>query len=239
MSSIEYNPEYIHHQNNNSSAIFREMVFGMEDGMVSTLGAITGIAAATGSHFTVVLSGLVIISVESISMAVGSYLSSKSAKGIEERKLFEEKIELKKFPIEEKEELIEMYAIDGWPKDLAIQMAETASKDKKLFLQEMAYRELGIVPEKLENPFKNGLIMLFSYIIGGLIPLLAYFVFNLKVAIFASVGLTLVSLFILGAYTSRFSKRNWFKAGFEMLALASVAAFIGYLVGQLVEKFFG
>ncbi|MDP2692635.1 MAG: VIT1/CCC1 transporter family protein [bacterium] len=236
--SIEYNPDYIHHQNGNSTALFREMVFGMEDGMVSTLGAITGIAAATGSHFTVILSGLVIISVESISMAVGSYLSSKSAKGIDERKLVEERIELKKFPEEEKKELIEMYIIDGWPKELAFEMAEVASHDKKLFLQEMAYRELGIVPEKMENPLKNGSVMLLSYMVGGFIPLLAYFVFNLQSAIVLSILLTLVSLFMLGVYTSRFSKRNWFKAGFEMFALATIAASVGYGVGQAVEYFF-
>ena len=91
---IEHNPDYIHHIKNGSTATFREMIFGMEDGMVSTLGAITGIAAASGSYFAVILAGLVIISVESISMAVGSYLSSKSAKNIEERMLVEEKTEL-------------------------------------------------------------------------------------------------------------------------------------------------
>ena len=95
---IEYNPDYIHHIKNGSIATFREMIFGIEDGMVSTLGAITGIAAASENYFMVILAGLVIISVESISMAVGSYLSSKSAKSIEERMIREEKTELKKFP---------------------------------------------------------------------------------------------------------------------------------------------
>jgi len=129
----------------------------MEDGMVSTLGTITGIAAATSSHFTVILSGFVIISVESISMAVGSYLSSKSVKSIDERKLSEEKEELNDFPMEEKKELVGMYVVDGWPKELAEKMAEVASKDEKLFLQEMAYRELGIIPEKMKNPLKNAI----------------------------------------------------------------------------------
>ena len=171
--SIEHNPNYIHHTNNGSTATFREMIFGMEDGMVSTLGAITGIAAASESYFAVILAGLVIISVESISMAVGSYLSSKSAKSIDERMLTEEKTELKDFPEEEKKELVDMYIVDGWPEALAKEMAEEASKNKKLFLQEMAYRELGIVPAKMANPFKNGTVMLFSYIFAGSIPLVA------------------------------------------------------------------
>jgi len=235
--SIEYNPEYIHHRNHKSLASIRELVFGMEDGMVSTLGAITGIATATGNQFTVILSGLVIIAVESISMSIGSYLSSKSAKGIDERKLAEEKTELKKFPEEEKRELVGMYRADGWPADLAEKMAEAASQNKKLFLQEMAYRELGIVPGKLENPLRNGLVMFSSYVVGGLIPVSAYLFLPLGAAIFISIAVTLFGLFLLGVYTTKFSKRNWFKAGFEMLTLASFAALVGYIVGQLVERF--
>ena len=104
-----YNPSYIHHQATRITSMIREVVFGMEDGMVSTLGAITGIATATNSHFVVVLSGLVVISVESISMGVGSYLSNKSEDDVEKRKLFEEKQELKHFPDEEREELEDIY----------------------------------------------------------------------------------------------------------------------------------
>ncbi len=56
----------------------REIVFGLEDGLVSTVGAVTGIAAGSGSTYVVVLSGLVLIIVEALSMGAGSYLSEKS-----------------------------------------------------------------------------------------------------------------------------------------------------------------
>jgi len=56
----------------------REIVFGLEDGLVSTLGAVTGIAAGSGSTYVVVLSGLVLIVVEALSMGAGSYLSEKA-----------------------------------------------------------------------------------------------------------------------------------------------------------------
>lgn len=237
MTPVKFNPDYIHHQSNGSSALFREMVFGMEDGMVSTLGAITGIAFGTHSLYTVVLSGLVIVSVESISMAVGSYLSSKSARGIDERKLFEETTELAEFPEEEKEELVDMYVLDGWPKELAIQMAEEASKDKKLFLKEMSYRELGIVQDKMENPLKNGLVMGLSYVLGGSIPIIAYLFLPMPMATAVSIISTLSCLFLLGVFTTKYSRRVWWKAGLEMFMLASLAASIGYIVGQVVETY--
>jgi hypothetical protein len=99
-----------------------------------------------------VLAGFVVISVESISMAVGSYLSNKSEKEIDERKLFEEKFELKEYPEEERQELIALYMRDGWPKELSKKMGDAASQNKKLFLREMSLRELSIVPEQMGNP---------------------------------------------------------------------------------------
>ncbi len=236
---MHHNPNFIHHQPEKlGTSLLREIVFGMEDGMVSTMGAVTGIAAASQNYFVVVLSGLVIIAVESVSMGVGSYLSTKSEKEIDERKLHEEKIELRKFPEEERVELVGMYVKDGWPKKLAEDMALVASKNKKLFLQEMAYRELKVFPDKMEEPLHNGIAMGISYVLGGSIALIPYlFIKQVHVAIPYSVCITLVGLFVLGAYTAKFSKRKWWKSGAEMLALASVAAGFGYVAGQLAEYF--
>lgn len=228
------NPKFIHHQNTISTALIREAVFGMEDGMVSTFGAITGIATSTGNPFTVIVSGCIIIAVESISMAVGSYLSSKSERAIDERKLEEEKIELSQYPHEEKEELIGMYLVEGWPKHLAREMAEVASSNKKLFLKEMAIHELKVFPDNLESPFKNAIAMGFSYVIGGMIPLLPYMLLSLSFAIYFSIPVTLLGLFILGIITTRYSKRSWWKAGLEMLVLGAIAAGVGYGVGEVV-----
>lgn len=220
------------------TATIREAVFGIEDGMVSTLGSITGIAAATRNPFTVLLAGFIIIAVESISMAVGSFLSSKSEREINERKLFEEKFELETYPKHEKEELADMYVHDGWPRELAEQMSDVASKNKKLFLQEMAYRELKVFPNELESPRNNALVMGFAYIIGGFIPLLPYLLFSFSVAIPISISATLLALFCVGAYTTKYSRRVWWKAGLEMLTLAGLAAVIGYGVGQIVNAWF-
>lgn len=233
---IEYNKDYIHHSNPGSASMIREIVFGMEDGMVSTLGSVTGIAAATQDPFTTVLAGLVIISVESISMGVGSYLSNKSEREIDERKIVEEKEEIKNHPEEEREELRDMYVKDGWPKDLAEKMADVAKANPDIMLKEMSYRELEVIPDGLGSPIRNGFAMLVSYVIGGAIPLTPYLVLPIEKAIPLSIIITLIGLFTLGVVTTRFTKRSWWKAGLEMLALASAAALIGYFVGQAVDS---
>lgn len=232
---VKYNPNYIHHQKSHIVGTIKEVVFGMEDGMVSTLGAITGIAAATQDHYTVLLAGFVVVSVESISMAVGSYISSKSKRAVDERKLIEEKEELHQFPEEEKKELIGMYIADGWEKKLATDMAEYASQHKALFLKEMAYRELKVFPDEMEQPLKNGIYMGISYVIGGSIPIIPYLLFSIHTAIPASLAFTFLALFGLGAWITKYSKRPLVRAGIEMVLLAGVASGVGFLVGQIIE----
>jgi VIT1/CCC1 family predicted Fe2+/Mn2+ transporter len=229
--------DFIHHQQKLSTSTIRESVFGVEDGMVSTFGAITGIAAATQDPSIVLLSGLIIISVESISMGVGSYISSKSEKAIDERKLHEEKLEVEGEPEHERKEMEGLFIKDGWPSKLAKTMADTASQDNKLLLREMAYRELKVFPDNLESPGKNAFAMWISYIVGGFIPLGAYFFLPISSALAWSIPVTLLGLFIVGAATTKFSKRNPLVAGTEMLALASIAGAIGYFVGQLVNTY--
>lgn len=237
MSDYHYNPNYIHHKNSAVTATLRELVFGIEDGMVSTMGAVTGIATGTGNHIIVVLSGFVIIAVESISMAVGSYISNKSEVEMKRRMVAEEKEEIRDHPREEEEEMIRLFVADGWPQNLAKEMSVHTAKDKKLMLREMSYRELKIIPEGHGAPVKEGVTMLFSYIFGGSIPLLPYLFFGIATALIISVLCTLVGLFILGVFTTKYSHRKWWKAGLEMLLLAGTAGAVGYGVGILGNRF--
>lgn len=203
--------------------------------MVSTLGAVTGIATSTQNHFFIVLSGWVIITVESISMAVGSYLSNKSEQAIDERMIDEERKEIHDFPEEEKREMVDLFVKDGWPRPLAQTMAEEAGKNKDLMLKEMAYRELNLVPDTHESAYKKAIIMGVSYILGGLVPLSPYLFLSVSTALWVSIPLTFLGLFLLGVYTTQYSKRRWWRAGLEMMGLASAAALMGYLVGQAVN----
>ena len=200
------NKDYIHHQKSSVAEVLREIVFGLEDGMVSTLGSITGIAIGSNNHSTVILAGVVIISVESISMGIGSYLSNLSEEEMNIRKIKEEKEELQNFPAEEKEELYQIYLEEGWSKDLAREMSEEASRNDKLILNEMITRELKI-PDQKSISIKGGLYMFFSYIIGGLVPLLAYLILPIEKALPISIVVTLLGPFALGTSMTKFTKQ--------------------------------
>lgn len=203
--------------------------------MVSTLGAVTGIAIGTQDHATVVLAGAVIIAVESISMGIGSYLSNRSEQEVHERLLREEQEEIEKSLKEEQEELLGLFVRDGWPADFAKQMCDVAVKDKDLMLKEMARHEHGIDPQSTVSAAGNGTKMFFSYVVGGLIPLTAYFFLTVPQAMPISIVITLIGLFALGAYTTKFTKISWVRSGMRILALGGLALAIGLLVGRIAR----
>lgn len=67
-------------------AYFRNFVFGVEDSLVSTVGLLSGVAIAGMSSREILVTGLVLIFVEGISMAAGSFLSESSAEELATKK---------------------------------------------------------------------------------------------------------------------------------------------------------
>ena len=61
----------------------RSVVFGLEDGLVSTTGAVAGVAAGTRDADVVLLAGVVILAVEALSMAAGQFLSERTVHQVE------------------------------------------------------------------------------------------------------------------------------------------------------------
>src|SRR3989339_1492098 len=228
---------FMHSRESRISRRIREVVFGVEDGIVSTVGAVTGIAVAVGDPFTIIVSGIVIVVVESISMGVGAYLSVKSVREVGDRKIHEERLEIKYSTEREKDELEKFFCRDGWPEDFSKEMVCIASENKELMLKEMSYRELFIFPEEIGSGISEGLAMFFSYVVGGGISLLAYFLFPVPQAIIFSIIFALTGLFILGVVVSRFTKLKWWKSGGRMFLLGTLSVSVGYLIGQIVTLF--
>ena len=61
---------------------FRNMIFGAEDSLVSTVGVMFGIATATSNSSLIITSGLIVIAVEAVSMGAGAFLSESSAEEV-------------------------------------------------------------------------------------------------------------------------------------------------------------
>ena len=217
-------------------ARLRDAVFGTQDGLISTLGALTGIAAGTQSREAVVIAGFMIVAVQSLSMAAGSYLSSKSQREYLERLLREEEEEIRNEPEKERQEIWEMYRARGYA-DAEIEIiVKRLMSNPRLLLEDMAHKELGIVPDSLEEPLGNAVVMGIAYVLGGLIPVVPYLALPIRTAMPISIVGTFLALFLFGGLKGRVVKQVWWRSGLEMLSVAGVAALVGFIIGQVADR---
>ncbi|NIP33122.1 hypothetical protein GWN26_14145 [Candidatus Saccharibacteria bacterium] len=217
----------------------RQLVFGFEDALVSTLGAITGIAGGSQDNFVVVLAGMVIIFVESLSMGVGAFISSKSEREVVEATLEKEKKLITEDPEGEKKEIRDYLKTRGLSADEIEAVVEKLTSNRKLLLEEMMLHEYGMVSEPRNRSVKRGMVMWGSYFVGGFFPVLPYLFLSINTAFYTSIIITLLVLFIFGALKTKFTGRAWWKSGAEMMVLSISAAAVGYVVGKIVAIAFG
>lgn len=217
----------------------REVVFGLEDGLVSTMGAVAGIAAGTESAHIVVLSGLVIVAVEALSMAAGSYLSNKSHSEMLQKKIDDEREEIETKPEEETEELRVLYRQRGFSEEEIAILVRRVTADKDLWLEEMMAKELRIGGGDLDEARGGALVMGVAYVLGGAVPVLPYMLIPLAYAVPVSIVATIAALFLIGAAKGSITGLSRWRSGLEMMLVASAAALLGTLIGKLLGSVFG
>ncbi len=89
----------------------------------------------------------------------------------------------------------------------------------------------------LGKPATAAIVMFFSYVISGLIPLAPYFFASSHVALKYSIGFTLISLFLLGIFNARINKVRAWKDGLQILIMGGIAIAVGIAVGQIAGYF--
>ena len=211
----------------------RDMIFGANDGLVSTLAFVAGVVGAIIDPYIVLLSGIAELFAGTISMAFGSYQSAKSELEVWERESQRKEGEKGKTPEEEREELITFYEKEGFKREEAEGIVERLSAKKELPIQENALKELGLAPEELGNPIKAGLLCGVSFGLAALVPILPFIFRGLicTEALTISIIATLVTLFGVGAMKTIFSRKNWVRSGLEMMAIGASGAAITYMIG--------
>ncbi len=152
----------------------RNFIFGAEDSLVSTVGLLSGIAAAGADRKNIVMTGIVLMFVEAFSMGAGSFLSEQSTEE------------------------------SGVTKHVSFKPTLTSS-----------------------------LIMVVSYVVAGLIPLLPYLLLEPDTAFPVSIIATLISLFLLGVVSAEALKTNIAKNAWRMLFVGGLACAIGVVIGQI------
>jgi VIT1/CCC1 family predicted Fe2+/Mn2+ transporter len=212
----------------------RAAVFGVNDGLVSNLSLILGVAGASSNSGLILLSGIAGLLAGAFSMAAGEYVSVRSQREMYEYQIGLEQAELKEYPDEEAEELALIYAARGMNKEDARELARRTIADPRLALDTLAREELGLNPEDLGSPWGAALSSFFSFGAGALVPLAPFLFARGEGALVAAVVITGVALFGVGATISLFTGRSAVRDGLRMLAIGGGAGAITYLLGTLL-----
>jgi predicted membrane protein (TIGR00267 family) len=217
----------------------REVVFGMQDGLISTVALVSSVAVATTERYIVIVAGLATALAGMISMAAGSYLSSKAEKELHAAEIEQEARELEEKPEEEMAELIEIYQREGLTLEEAERLAERIAQDKQLWLKTLTEKELGLSPEMAESPTKDAMTMGISFILGAAVPILPYFFIISNIAIPVSIGITILTLFVVGVLKSKVTRKNPVRSGLEIVLIGTFSALLGYLIGTIAPRLYG
>jgi len=213
----------------------RAAVLGANDGLVSNLSLVMGVAGADLSGRAVLVTGLAGLLAGACSMALGEWVSVQSAREFYQKQIAVEQEELNEVPDEEQAELALIYESKGLPQDEAKALAEKVISDDSIALDTLAREELGINPDELGGSAWTASITSFLlFALGAIFPVFPFFFLSGTTAVLVSLGLSAVALFGIGAGITLLTGRNVLFSGTRMVIFGLLAAAVTFGIGKLI-----
>jgi len=218
-----------------SGNALRAAVLGANDGLVSNMSLVMGVAGAAAAEQTILLAGLAGLIAGACSMAMGEWLSVNSARELAQRQIGLEALELKQFPDQEREELVLIYQSKGLSEQEAASVADRLLSQDGAAVDTLAREELGIDPKELGgSAWVAGLSSFMLFAVGAIFPVAPFFFLTGTTAVIASLALSGVALALIGLGTSLFTGRGIAFSALRQILIGYAAAAITYGVGALV-----
>ena len=210
----------------------RAGVFGINDGLLSNLSLVMGVAGAGTGQATILLAGLAGLLAGAFSMATGEYLSMSVQRELFERELSVEREELEADPDEERQELALIYRAKGLAANDAERVAGQLIADRTSALDTLAREELGLDPGELGSPVRAAISSFVMFALGALVPIFPYLVLGGQAAFLGSVAVSGVAIVVVGGLTAVLTGRSVLVGGVRQLALGAAAAAVTFGVGR-------
>ena len=210
----------------------REIVFGLNDGLVTTLVFIMAVSEVASGRLLLVVLGEVLAG--GISMALGGYLSAQTAKQVLEKRIATERYEIEHEPEEERAELRTIYRNKGFSGPLLQLVVGHLTANQERWHRAMVHDELGVVEDTVINPWLQGVQIGLSFVLGGLIPTVPVLLALPHVQWWAY-GLTALTALVLGAIKARYTPQGPVRAGLEFLAVVTIGTLAGVGLGFLLH----
>ncbi|MBI5045524.1 MAG: VIT1/CCC1 transporter family protein [Candidatus Niyogibacteria bacterium] len=217
----------------NGGQFLRSVVYGANDGIVTTFAVVAGVAGAALSPVVVVVIGVANLLADGFSMAVSNYLSTKSEIDLFLREKSIEEEEVRDIPEQEKAEIRDIFKQKGYEGEDLEKMVGLVSQNKKYWVDFMMSEELNFAPLISYSPIADAAATFAAFVLAGSLPILPYLILggNGDNVFQYAIVMTALVLFAVGSLRSIFTGLPWYRSGLEMLLVGGVASFIAYLVG--------
>lgn len=223
--------DFDHEHGDVSGGWLRAATFGAMDGLVSNTALIAGVAAAASAS-AVILAGVAGLLAGAFSMALGEYTSVTTANEQIDAEAKVERYSIKRFPEEEKAELVELLMAKGLSEDTARDAVDDIHLNEDTAVAVHLSNEIGVDPSAKPSPLVAAGSSFLMFAIGAIIPLIPYLLgFGSLPAGLVCGG---VGLVIVGALAAHFTKQPLWLGGLRQLLLGGLAVGATYLVGHLI-----
>lgn len=237
--------EHIKNEHNISpfSTYLKELVYGGNDGIVTTFAVVAGFSGANiGDHalnfsiVTVLLFGLANLLADGAAMGLGNYLSIRSEKKLYRNYYDKELEETKRARDYEIAETVQLFENQGFNTEDSKTLTNIVSKNSDFWVRFMVQHECDMNNPEGDSPFYCGLATFSSFVFFGFIPLIPYFFNSDPSSTFLYSSLfTAGALGLLGAFRAFTTKDSYIISIIETLIIGGTAAVLAYVVGVLFK----
>jgi len=217
-----------------SGNALRAAVLGANDGLVSNLSLVMGVAGASPGQDVVLLGGLTGLLAGSLSMALGEWISVRSSAEAFDRQIAIEREELAAFPQEEMEELALIYQAKGLSPEVARTTAAAIVARPETALDTLAREELGMSPDEGGNAWVASTTSFLAFAVGALLPVVPWLFVGGAWGVAASAIASALGLFLVGAAITFFTGLGVLFSGGRMVVFGLVAAAITFGLGRII-----
>jgi VIT1/CCC1 family predicted Fe2+/Mn2+ transporter len=222
-----------------SSDFITDIVIGMSDGLTVPFALAAGLSGAVQSNTVVITAGIAEIVAGSIAMGLGGYLAGKTEQEHYQSELLREYDEVENLPEKEKGEVKLVFAQYGLNEITQNMIADELAKNKDKWVDFMMKYELGLEKPDANRARNSAATIGISYIIGGLIPLSAYFLTQTPYqGLLISALLTVICLFIFGYFKSKLTGQPPLKGALKVTIIGITAATAAFLIAKTFNNVF-
>ncbi len=218
-----------------SSQLIRDIVIGMSDGLTVPFALAAGLSGAVSSNSIVITAGIAEIVAGSIAMGLGGYLAGRTDVEHYQTELKRENDEVAEFPEKEMQEVRDVFREYGISPGLQDAIALELSKNKQKWVDFMMRFELGMEMPDIHRASQSALNIGLSYVVGGIVPLVGYFVTKTpKEGLLLSTIITVLFLFLFGYVKTKFTGNKPLLGAVKTVFIGVLAAGAAFIIAKLI-----